>query len=85
MGIADDREKLEVAIEEVGRLEREVAALRFTASEDLMYLRRVDMRANRTRFEAWDAGFTAGAMQHMKQQLDPSHPITRTNPHGADL
>ncbi|MFF9565749.1 hypothetical protein ACF1AJ_20540 [Leifsonia sp. NPDC014704] len=31
--------------------------------------------------EAWDDGFTACAGEHMKQRRDPSHPITRTNPH----
>ena len=31
--------------------------------------------------KAWDAGFTACAQQHMQQDQDPTHPITRTNPY----
>lgn len=31
--------------------------------------------------EAWDAGFTACAREHMRQRQVPNHPITRTNPH----
>ncbi|MDQ0102300.1 regulator of replication initiation timing [Paenarthrobacter nicotinovorans] len=30
---------------------------------------------------AWDEGFTACAHEHMKQEKDPAHPITRTNPY----
>ncbi|TFD47584.1 hypothetical protein E3T46_17485 [Cryobacterium sp. Hh11] len=42
MGATDDREMLEVAKEECGRLEREVAALKLTAAEDLRYVRRIE-------------------------------------------
>lgn len=31
--------------------------------------------------EAWDDGFSACAGEHLKQRSDPTHPITRTNPH----
>jgi hypothetical protein len=35
--------------------------------------------------DAWEAGFTACAQEHMHQQKDPTHPITRINPHpGGD-
>lgn len=34
--------------------------------------------------DAWEAGFTACAHQHMAQQSNPDHAISRTNPYGAD-
>jgi len=33
--------------------------------------------------QAWDEGFTSCAHEHMTQDKDPTHPITRTNPHGG--
>jgi hypothetical protein len=31
--------------------------------------------------DAWEAGYTACAHQHMTQRNNPEHPITRTNPY----
>ncbi len=42
MGMNDDREMLEVAKEECGRLEREVAALKLTLAEDTRYMTRIE-------------------------------------------
>jgi len=36
--------------------------------------------SRRTENEAWHAGFTACANEHMKQRQDPEYPITRTVP-----
>jgi len=36
--------------------------------------------SRRTENEAWHAGFTACANEHMKQRHDPEYPITRTVP-----
>jgi hypothetical protein len=33
--------------------------------------------------DAWDEGFSARSQEDADQRLDPSHPITRTNPYGA--
>jgi hypothetical protein len=34
-----------------------------------------------TEADAWDDGFTACATEHTAQRNDPTHPITRLNPH----
>ena len=36
---------------------------------------------NKALAEAFDDGFTACAHEHMKQDKDPAHPITRVNPY----
>lgn len=46
---------------------------------------RLQASAREIAAKAWDDGFTACGGEHTRQRKDPSHPITRINPHRQPL